>query len=313
MSLTKDMKHQMLAILPSDESDIYCETVCLLANSAVLKADLTAKTLLLKCNFDLLEAAERLKSNLEQLLPKINLSSGFVRPIQKRFEYVLSTNVQEVYRALKMLNHRGVPYTGLSPRIINCDDKSLPYAIRGCFLACGHAVSPKNNGVVEFYAPNLPISLAIVGLLEKADIKAKNYEDGKRNRSTIKGTINMVEFAKFVGCKKEEQVWKAFVVDLKDGSHGTVNRVNFASANGERAASAARQACENVTKAYEVIGRENLPEHILEAGDLRLKYPEHSLQELIDESDLTVTKYALAGRLKKLQELLHEATSHTQK
>ena len=82
---------------------------------------------------------------------------------------------------------------------------------------------------------------------------------------------------------------------------GTANRLaNFDDANLRRSARAAVAAGARVQRALEILGEENVPEHLLQAGRLRVEHKQASLEELGQLSDPVLTKDAVAGRIRRL-------------
>ena len=80
----------------------------------------------------------------------------------------------------------------------------------------------------------------------------------------------------------------------------TANRlVNCDDANLRRSAQAAVAACARVERALELLG-EDIPEHLLYAGNLRLGFRDASLDELGHHADPPLTKDAVAGRIRRL-------------
>ncbi|MDP4972960.1 MAG: DNA-binding protein WhiA, partial [Pontimonas sp.] len=58
-------------------------------------------------------------------------------------------------------------------------------------------------------------------------------------------------------------------------------------------------ACARVERALEILGTE-IPDHLLYAGNLRLKHRDASLDELGHHADPPLTKDAVAGRIRRL-------------
>ena len=80
----------------------------------------------------------------------------------------------------------------------------------------------------------------------------------------------------------------------------TANRlVNFDDANLRRSAQAAVAACARIERALEILGDE-VPEHLSYAGRLRLEHRDASLDELGHLASPTMTKDAVAGRIRRL-------------
>jgi cell division protein WhiA len=74
---------------------------------------------------------------------------------------------------------------------------------------------------------------------------------------------------------------------------------NFDDANLRRSARAAVAAGARVERALEILG-DDAPEHLLQAGKLRIEHKQASLEELGAISDPAMTKDAVAGRIRRL-------------
>lgn len=80
----------------------------------------------------------------------------------------------------------------------------------------------------------------------------------------------------------------------------TANRLaNFDDANLRRSARAAVAAAARVQRAMEILG-ETIPEHLKEAGELRINHGQASLEELGSLATPAMTKDAIAGRIRRL-------------
>jgi cell division protein WhiA len=80
----------------------------------------------------------------------------------------------------------------------------------------------------------------------------------------------------------------------------TANRLaNFDDANLRRSARAAVAAGARVERALDILGGD-APEHLLQAGKLRIEHKQASLEELGAISDPPMTKDAVAGRIRRL-------------
>jgi len=80
----------------------------------------------------------------------------------------------------------------------------------------------------------------------------------------------------------------------------TANRLaNFDDANLRRSARAAVAAGSRVERALEILGT-GVPDHLCEAGKLRLEHKEASLEELGQLAEPQMTKDAVAGRIRRL-------------
>lgn len=74
---------------------------------------------------------------------------------------------------------------------------------------------------------------------------------------------------------------------------------NFDDANLRRSARAAVAAGARVQRAMEILG-DDAPDHLLDAGRLRVAHSQASLEELGAQADPPLTKDAVAGRIRRL-------------
>ena len=89
----------------------------------------------------------------------------------------------------------------------------------------------------------------------------------------------------------------------------TANRLaNFDDANMRRSARAAVAAGARVQRALEILG-EDIPDHLLEAGRLRVQHGQASLEELGALATPAMTKDAIAGRIRRLLALADKVAS----
>jgi cell division protein WhiA len=80
----------------------------------------------------------------------------------------------------------------------------------------------------------------------------------------------------------------------------TANRLaNFDDANLRRSVKAAVTASARVNRALELLGDE-VPDHLVVAGRLRVEHEQASLEELGQLADPPMTKDAVAGRIRRL-------------
>ncbi len=87
---------------------------------------------------------------------------------------------------------------------------------------------------------------------------------------------------------------------IRRAVRGTANRLaNFDDANLRRSARAAVAAGARVERALEILGQD-APEHLIVAGQLRIKHRQASLEELGQLADPPLTKDAIAGRIRRL-------------
>ena len=83
-----------------------------------------------------------------------------------------------------------------------------------------------------------------------------------------------------------------------------VNRlVNCETANLQKTVDASFRQVENIKLIARVNGLESLSSTLREAAEVRLNYPEATLQELVERLDGTVGKSGMNHRLRKLEQI----------
>ena len=101
-----------------------------------------------------------------------------------------------------------------------------------------------------------------------------------------------------MGAEEARLVWEDR--RLRREVRASANRLaNFDDANLRRSARAAVAAGARVKRALEILG-DDVPEHLLIAGQLRLEHKQASLEELGSLHVPPLTKDAVAGRIRRL-------------
>lgn len=91
----------------------------------------------------------------------------------------------------------------------------------------------------------------------------------------------------------------------------TANRLaNFDDANLRRSARAAVVAAARVERALDILG-EDVPEHLVTAGELRVAHRQASLEELGQLANPPMTKDAVAGRIRRLLSMADRRAAET--
>ncbi|MDR1861460.1 MAG: DNA-binding protein WhiA [Candidatus Ancillula sp.] len=301
INTSEEIKASLLGRTPEDDIATLIETCAMFSIAAVVSGK-NPSDAVIHFNLNSQDVAVRIVSNIQRLVPKFNDEYFEISDTSNRVTLNIVKDVVPLLRELQLLDHQGLPYKGFNPDIILCDDKYIKDALIGLFLVRGTASTPKKNGIIEFSCPTENLALAIVGLIDRIHVLSSHRVVNNQARVSIKGMQNMVDLLRTIGAEDVAQSWEKRVEDCEI-SKNTNRLVNFDMANITRAAQAAATACNAIREAYEIIGYNNIPESLREAGDLRLKFPNYSLQELIDESEFNVSKHALAGRLRKLSSL----------
>ena len=201
-------------------------------------------------------------------------------------------------RQTGLLDARGGPVRGLPPAVVSGGACDAVAAWRGAFLAHGSLTEPGRSSSLEVTCPGPEAALALVGVARRLGIAAKAREVRGVDRVVIRDGDAIGELLTRLGAHESLMTWEER--RMRREVRATANRLaNFDDANLRRSARAAVAAGARVERAMEILADE-VPDHLLTAGRLRLEHKQASLEELGQLHDPVLTKDAIAGRIRRL-------------
>jgi DNA-binding protein WhiA len=201
-------------------------------------------------------------------------------------------------RQTGLLDQRRRPVRGLPNKLTTGARPDLAAVWRGAFLAAGSLSDPGRSAALEIACPSGEAAMALVGAAHRLGIAAKAREVRGVPRVVVRdGEAIRVALAE-MGAAHTAHAWEE-MRQRREVRAGVNRLVNFDDANLRRSAQAAVAACARVERALEILADE-VPEHLREAGELRLAHREASLDELGPHADPPMTKDAVAGRIRRL-------------
>jgi hypothetical protein len=214
-------------------------------------------------------------------------------------------------RATGLIDQRGRPVRGLPPMIVTGGLCDAAAAWRGAFLAHGSLTEPGRSSSLEITSPGPEAALALVGAARRLGVQAKSKQVRGVDRVVIRDAEAIGAMLIHMGAQDSVLAWEER--RMRREVRATANRLaNFDDANLRRSARAAVAAGARVSAAMEILNNhvsngdngdgslDAAPEHLLAAGELRLKHPQASLEELGALADPPMTKDAVAGRIRRL-------------
>lgn len=206
-----------------------------------------------------------------------------------------------------LVDGSGRPVRGLPPAIVAgalCDCES---AWRGAFLAHGSLTEPGRSSSLEVTSPGPEAALALVGAARRLGITAKSREVRGVDRVVIRDGDAISALLTRLGAHESVLAWEER--RMRREVRATANRLaNFDDANLRRSARAAVAAGARVQRALEILGDE-VPDHLVAAGRLRIEHQQASLEDLGALADPPMTKDAIAGRIRRLLALADKRAS----
>ena len=262
---------------------------------------LAAGRIVVEAELDTGAAARRLRKDLAEIFGH---SSALVvlapSGLRKGNRYLVRVNSggESLARQTGLVDANGRPVRGLPRQVVSgtgCDCES---AWRGAFLAHGSLTEPGRSMSLEVTCPGPEAALAMVGAARRLKISAKAKEVRGVDRVVIRDGDAISALLTRLGAHDSVLAWEDR--RMRREVRATANRLaNFDDANLRRSARAAVAAGARVERALEILGA-TAPDHLIVAGELRIKHRQASLEELGQLADPPLTKDAIAGRIRRL-------------
>lgn len=299
MSLTASAKDELARVVTSSRADFRAEISAMLRFAGGIH--LVAGSVVVEAELDHAPTAKRLQIALIDLYRTpsqlVVVSSGGIR---KSDCYVVRVveGAEKLARETGLLDKDGRPVVGLTPEIVSGPISACLAAWRGAFLARGSLSEPTRSSSLEVSAPGPEAALALVGMARRLGANAKSREVRSVSRVAVRENDSINTLLSKMGAVSALDSW--MLKRETREKRGEVNRLaNFDDANMRRSTRAAVLAGARVRRAFEILG-DDIPAHLVAAGELRLKYKQASLEELGQYSEPQLTKDAVAGRIRRL-------------
>jgi DNA-binding protein WhiA len=257
--------------------------------------------IVVEAELDTASAARRLRRNLAEVYGHksdvLVLAAGGLRRGSRYVVRVVEDGAT-LARQTGLIDTRGRPVRGLPPKVVSAATHDSEAAWRGAFLAHGSLTEPGRSSALEITCPGPEAALALVGAGRRLGIHAKAREVRGVDRVVIRDGDAIGAMLTRLGAHDAVLAWEER--RMRREVRATANRLaNFDDANLRRSARAAVAAGARVERAMEILGDE-IPDHLREAGVLRLEHKQASLEELGQLAQPPMTKDAVAGRIRRL-------------
>jgi DNA-binding protein WhiA len=201
-------------------------------------------------------------------------------------------------RRVGLVDQRGRPVQGLPPQLVSGPSCDAEAVLRAAFLAHGSLTEPGRSAALEVTCPGPESALALVGVARRLGVSAKYRQVRGVDRVVVRDGDDIGALLTRMGAHDSVLAWEER--RTRREVRATANRLaNFDDANLRRSARAAVAAGARVHRALELLG-DDVPDHLRQAGELRLAHRQASLEELGQLADPPLTKDAIAGRIRRL-------------
>ena len=205
---------------------------------------------------------------------------------------------ENLARQTGLVDGSGRPVRGLPPQVVTGGICDIESAWRGAFLAHGSLTEPGRSSALEVTCPGPEAALALVGAARRMNMAAKSREVRGVDRVVVRDGDTISALLTRLGAHDSVLAWEERRMrrEVKASAH---RLANFDDANLRRSARAAVAAGARVERALEILGPD-VPDHLKQAGRLRVEHKQASLEELGALADPPMTKDAIAGRIRRL-------------
>ena len=246
-------------------------------------------------------AARRMRKDIAEVFghhPEVVLLKGSGIRRGSRYIVRVTREGESLARQTGLIDARGRPVRGLPPKVVSASACDAEAAWRGAFIAHGSLTEPGRSSALEVTCPGPEAALALVGAARRLGIQAKAREVRGVDRVVIRDGDAIGAMLTRLGAHDAVMAWEER--RMRREVRATANRLaNFDDANLRRSARAAVAAGARVQRAMEILG-DDIPDHLREAGTLRLEHKQASLEELGQLAQPPMTKDAVAGRIRRL-------------
>ena len=299
MSLTLSLKQELVSQPVATSNEMAAEVAAMLRFSGGLH--LVSGRVIIEAEVDLPATATRLRAFMAKLY-SVNSSVVIVSggALKKGDRYVVRVveHADHLARMTGLIDGRGHPIRGLPPQIVASGDTEAVAAWRGAFLAHGSLLEPGRSSAMEITAPGAEAALAMVGCARRMNANARVREVRNAHRVVVRDADAIASILQALNAPRTLEQWTKR--QERREARGSANRLaNFDDANLRRSVRAAVVASARVKRAFEILG-DDIPDHLREAGSLRIQNGQASLEELGKMANPCLTKDAIAGRIRRL-------------
>ena len=299
MSLTSDMKDELARSAVPSQSAMAAEVCAILRFSGGLH--LVGGRILIEAELDSSVAVRRLRAFLTSLYNVesfVVVVSGSSLRRGKRYVVRVVHRADELARLTGLVDGAGRPVRGLPATLVASGKEEAAAVWRGAFLARGSLLEPGRSSSLEITCPGPEVALAMVGLARKLGATVRSKEVRGSDRVTARDSEAISALIRALGAPATHVAWEQR--RERREARGSANRLaNFDDANLRRSARAAVAAGARVERAFAILG-DDVPDHLRQAGELRIQYKQASLEELGKHTEPPLTKDAVSGRIRRL-------------
>ena len=177
--------------------------------------------------------------------------------------------------------------------------------LRGVFLSCGSISSPEKSYHLEFVVPFMKLSNDLLSFLSELGCSPKHVVRKSYHVIYFKDSESIEDVLTMMGATRATLELISVKVG-KDLRNHTNRRVNFETANIDRAVDAGTRQLDAIRKIDRLHRMESLPPGLRKIAKVRMDNPGASLMELEELMDGELSRSGINHRLKRLEQIADE-------
>ncbi|QIK68871.1 DNA-binding protein WhiA [Erysipelothrix sp. HDW6C] len=308
MSFSSEVKHEITTV----ENKPCCQRAMLSAflhiNSNLL---IVNKQMQLQIEIENAAIAKRMYSIIkDRYAVEIELTMVRKQRLNKSNVYVLRVLEKgiEILEDVGIYSSKGMRQT--PSRIITLKDCCAKSYLAGAFLASGSINAPTTaNYHLEISTTEDDLAVYIQKLMQQFDIEARITKRRSKQVVYVKAADQIADFLKITGAHAKTLEFEDVRIQ-RDFKNSLTRLDNCEVANEMKTIKAGNQQIDAIQKLIAHNRYNYLEERLVRIGDLRMSYPESSLNELIElyqeAHNEPISKSGLQHRLKKIIELANK-------
>lgn len=182
------------------------------------------------------------------------------------------------------------------------DNNSISNFIAGAFLSCGSITNPSSGYHLEFVINTQELCEDLSVLLNSFGFSVKNVIRKNNHILYIKESENIEDLLTFMGA--QSSTLELINIKILKDVRNRVNRArNCDIANCNKTSAASVNQIQDIRLIESELGLDSLPATLREIAEVRLEYPEFSLNELGEILEPPIGRSGVNHRLKRIKQI----------
>lgn len=295
--LTAEAKAELVSVAVTRQEERMAEITSIIRFAATTPFSFEEQ--ILELELDDVDIAQRVMRDLTELFKTTVVSMKKITGSKSvDVRVTVTEGVPEIMRRTGLVLVTGQAVQGFPPQLVTGSIAQAEAAWRGAFLVRGSLAEPGRTSALEVVCPDSTTALALVGFARRMHFKASTKDTRGIDRAFFKDGDTIGALLSRMGAHRTRLLWDEQRKARE--SNTTKNRLaNFDDANQRRSAHAAVEAAARAERALEILG-DDVSDNLRDAGKLRVRYRDASLEKLGKLADKPISKDSIAGRIRRL-------------